>query len=106
MILTMTYLISSIYILSCFSLLPHIVHPTRVSVTTATLIDNIFCDSADYNIYIYIYIYTMSGNIISTISDHFPQFFILNNFTRYSPLQNKSAIRNWNKFNKETFLAD
>ena len=51
-------------------LLPHILHPTRVTDHSATVIDNIFSNNTSYE--------TTSGNIITQISDHFPQFLILN----------------------------
>ena len=85
-------------LISCFSLLPHIIHPTRVSTTTATLIDNIFCNSADQN--------TTSGNIVSTISDNFPQFLIFNSLLYNKTVQNKSLVHNWKHFNEEAFLSD
>ena len=49
---------------------------------------------------------TISGNIISTISDHFPQFLILNNYIRSPNTINKSPKCNWKKFNEKTFLSD
>ena len=48
------------------NLYPLITKPTRISSTTATLIDNIFCNSIDRTI--------NSGVIIADISDHFPIF--------------------------------
>ena len=51
-------------------LLPHILHPTCVTDHSATVIDNIFSNNTSYE--------TTSGNIITQISDHFPQFLILN----------------------------
>ena len=51
-------------------LLPHILHPTHVTDHSATVIDNISSNNTSYE--------TISGNIISQISDHFPQFIILN----------------------------
>ena len=50
-------------------LLPHILHPTRVTDHSATVIDNIFSNNTSHK--------TVSGNIITQISDHFPQFIIL-----------------------------
>ena len=50
-------------------LLPHILHPTRVTDHSATVIDNIFSDNTSHK--------TVSGNIITQISDHFTQFIIL-----------------------------
>ena len=50
-------------------LLPHILHPTRVTDHSATVIDNIFSNNTVHE--------TASGNIINHISDHFPQFIVL-----------------------------
>ena len=47
-------------------LLPYILHPTRVTDHSATVIDNIFSNNFEYE--------TVSGNIITQIADHFPQF--------------------------------
>ena len=49
-------------------LLPHILHPTRVTDHSATIIDNIFSNNCEMD--------TVSGNLLSQISDHFPQFLI------------------------------
>ena len=49
--------------------LPYIVHPSRVSDNSSTLIDNIFTNVSDQE--------TISGNIITQITDHFPQFLII-----------------------------
>ena len=51
-------------------LLPPILYPTRVTDHFATVIDNIFSNNTSYE--------TTNGNIITQISDHFPQFLILN----------------------------
>ena len=50
-------------------LLPHILHPTRVTDHSATIIDNIFSNNCEMD--------TVSGNLLSQISDHFPQFLII-----------------------------
>ena len=50
-------------------LLPHILHPTRVTDHSATIIDNIFTNTTEFN--------SKCGNILSEISDHFPQFIIV-----------------------------
>ena len=52
-----------------YYLLPHILHPTLVTDHSATVIDNIFSNNTSHK--------TVSGNIITQISDHFPQFIIL-----------------------------
>ena len=51
-------------------LLPHILHPTRVTDHSATVIDKIFSNNTVYE--------TTSENIITHLSDHFPQFTVLN----------------------------
>ena len=50
-------------------LLPYILHPTRVTDHSSTVIDNIFSNVTDFD--------TVSGNIINKIADHFAQFLIL-----------------------------
>ena len=49
--------------------LPYIIHPSHVSEYSSTLIDNIFSNIID-NV-------TLSGNILTQITDHFPQFLII-----------------------------
>ena len=49
--------------------LPYIIHPSRVSAHSATLIDNIFSNITDNE--------TISGTILTQITDHFPQFLIV-----------------------------
>ena len=44
--------------------LPHILHPTRATDHSATIMDNIFSNSLESD--------TISGNLLSQISDHFP----------------------------------
>ena len=46
-------------------LLPHILHPTRITDHSATIIDNIFSNSLESD--------TISGRLLSQISDHFPR---------------------------------
>ena len=52
-------------------LLPYISTPSRVTTHSRTLIDNIFSDNIEDGI--------ISGNIISTISDHYAQFLLMKN---------------------------
>ena len=54
-------------------LLPHILHPTRVTDHSAIIIDNIFSNSLESD--------TISGSLLSQISDHFPQFLVIKNTT-------------------------
>ena len=57
-------------LLCCYGFLPHILHPTRVTETTATIIDNIFSNN--------IHDEMSSGNILLTLSEHFSQFLSVN----------------------------
>ena len=54
-------------------LLPHIyykLHPTRVTDHSATVIGKYLNNNTDHDTY--------SGNILTNISDHFPQFLVIN----------------------------
>ena len=57
-------------ILSSYDFLPHIILPTRTTDISSTVIDNIFFNSIEYNI--------VSGNLTSSISDHFSAIFVAN----------------------------
>ena len=59
-------------ILSSYSFQPLILQPTRVNRGSATLIDNIFINDLTIS--------SNGGNIVTSISDHFPQFCSLNIF--------------------------
>ena len=54
-----------INIMSSYSLYPSITNPTRITPTSATLIDNIFTNSNSYQ---------TSGIIVADVSDHLPVF--------------------------------
>ena len=51
--------------------LPQILHPTRVTGHSATIIDNIFFNTLEFD--------TLSGNLLTKFSDHFPQFLVVKN---------------------------
>ena len=78
-------------------LLPHILHPTRVTDHSATIIDNIFCNTLEFE--------TQSGNLLTKISDHFPQFLVIKNaafdYKKCSLFQ-----YDYSKFNEHLFLDD
>ena len=102
----MTHIILNIFLtFSCSNgFLPHILQPTRVTENTATVIDNIFSNNIKDNI--------SCGNILLTLSEHFPQFLAVKrekiDFKKvniyqqrdYSTLSSESfrdvSIRNWN----------
>ena len=64
------------------SLIPQITSPTRITSRLKTLIDNIF--SIDANVE------TLSGNIVTNISDHLSQF--LSFPLKYTPHKKKNEI--------------
>jgi uncharacterized protein (DUF2249 family) len=76
---------------------PQILKPTRITDHAATLIDNIFFNSLEH--------LTLSGNVVSDISDHLPNFLI----NKISELPNnnlKLFKRNYSNFDKELFEVD
>ena len=49
----------------------------------------------------------MSGNILSSISDHLPQFSILPEFfSKSTPTKYNIISHDWEKFNNQSFLQD
>ena len=80
------------------SLIPQIRSPTRVTPRSKTLIDNIFSTDA--------YAETLSGNIVTNISDHLAQF---HSFPlKQTPHKKKKEIykRNYKNFNVGQFRSD
>ena len=82
-----------------FSIFPTISKPTRITNNSETLIDNILLSSNTKKTY-------FSGNLSIGISDHLPQFLILNE-TKYNTNKNHTIYKDWNRFNygefKESF---
>ena len=78
-------------------ILPTISLPTRVTVNTQTLIDNIFISPFDHEIY--------SGNLTVGISDHLPQFLILKT-AHHITNNSETFYRDWNSFNQDAFILD
>ena len=64
-------------------LLPNISSPTRITSTSATLIDNIFTNNYDNTF--------TSGNLVTTLSDHLAQILIV-------PIQNATRYKEPKKF--------
>ena len=80
-----------------YSFLPYILHPTRVTEHSATVTDNIFSNITDCE--------STSGNILCQISDHFPQFIIVEKCSiSYSSCS--FAKRDYSNFNKDDFVDD
>ena len=74
--------------------------PTKISNSSSTIIDNIFCN-VTFNSNI------ISGNFTSTVSGDFPHFAIIEDFIANSP-KSKSNIfkRNWKNFDQNLFISD
>ena len=85
-------------VLGAYQILPTITLPTRITDTSNTLIDNIFTSTMNCS--------SVSGNLTVALSDHLPQFLILN--TDCSPdFKPKPPFRrDWSKFNEATFKAE
>ena len=79
------------------SLLPLITHPTRISKTSQTLIDNIFSTIISDE--------SKTGNITTVISDHFCQFVSLP-LAENTDNKNSQFGRNFRNFDKEHFSQD
>ena len=80
------------------SLVPHITSPTRITSHSRTLIDNIFSTDISEN--------AISGNIVTSISDHLAQFLFLP-IDQLKTNNNKNIYqRNFKSFNQQIFLED
>lgn len=83
--------------LFCNHFLPHIIHPCKVSDYSSTLIDNIFANIFDNE--------TVSGNILTHITDHVPQFLIVKNaIVSYKNLQYYQ--HDYSKLNADNLIRD
>ena len=76
---------------------PHILRPTRITHHSATLIDNVFINSITRH--------TISGSIVYDLTDHLPNFLIVNKFTTL-PKGFKIFKRDFTHFNEQNFLQD
>ena len=77
---------------------PSVLHPTRSTTTTSTLIDNIFINSSpDTKI--------KSGNILSLFSDHLPQFCIIYD-CKFDFKASSQICYDYNSFDGNKFHAD
>ena len=76
---------------------PPILQPTRITDHFATLIDNIFFNSVEH--------ITIGGNVVYDLSDHLPNFVILNRFSDVSS-NPKLYRRDYSNFNQSAFLND
>ena len=81
--------------LACQSCQPLILQPTRVTSHSATLIDNIFCNDLT--------VHTEGGNLTTSISDHFPQFAIIDNINKEQKKGIPIIRRSYSNFNADEF---
>ena len=79
--------------------IPHITLPTRVTEESATSPDNIFTNNYEHN--------CVSGNITTYISDHLPQFLIIEDL-KQTPSKEISTIsfRDYKNFSDDGFKAE
>ena len=81
--------------------IPQITLPTTITEKTATLINNIFTNSYKHNSN------CLSVNITTYISDHLPQFLIIENLKQPSFNQNPPiSFRDYKNFNEEAFKTE
>ena len=83
--------------LNSFFLEPHILKPTRITNHSSTLIDNIFFNSIEYQ--------TVSGNLLYDLTDHLPNFLIIDKIA-YSTYKEKIYKRDYSNYNEEAFLDE
>ena len=83
--------------LLCYGFMPHILQPTRVTENSATVIDNIFSNNIEDEIF--------NGNILITFSEHFSQFTSVSrekiDLKKLNILQ-----RDYSSFSSESFRND
>ena len=79
-------------------LLPYICAPTRITSHSRTLIDNIFSNNIEEG--------NISGNIITTISDHYAQILLMKNLTTIKSPSSDIFQHNFKNFNKNLFESD
>ena len=78
-------------------LLPYILHPTRVTDHSATVIDNIFSNVTDCE--------TISGNIFNQIADHYSQFLIITKL-QVDYKSNTFYQYNYSNFKQHKYIHD
>ena len=78
-------------------LLPHILHPTRVTDHSTIITDNIFFNTLEFD--------TLNGNLLTKISDHFSHFLVTKNVA--VAYKNCSLFQyDYSKFSEHLFLDD
>ena len=78
---------------------PHILQPSKISNNSKpSLIDNIFLNSIDHE--------TFSGNLVSKISDHMPNFIFCKSMQLKSKKDNRGFFRDYNNFHPDSYIRD
>lgn len=79
--------------------IPHIIHPTRITSTTKTIIDNIFSNSTNYQ-------EGISGNLTTRLSDHLAQFLIIPDECNHKSTNKPCYVYDFKNFKSEDFLNE
>ena len=77
---------------------PYISTPSRVTPRSETLIDNIFSNNIEDG--------SISGSIVTTISDHYAQFLLLQNLNNKNPTNCEIYHQDFKKINKNNLERD
>ena len=83
--------------LSSYNFLPCILQPTRITEYSATLIDNIFLNDMEHH--------QVSGNVIHDITDHLPNFLILDK-TPFVPKKCKVFKRDYSNMHERDLIEE
>ena len=81
------------------SFVPHIIHPTRITPHSKTLIDNIFSNTSNFS-------QGKSGNLTISLSDHLAQFLLIPLDTCFVPPKISKFKRDTKNFDRENFFLD
>ena len=90
-------ILTNLNMITSFSYLPHIIHPTRITEYTSTIIDNIYSNNLEDEI--------IRCNILIQFADHLAQFLSINrhiNRTTPSPF----FRRDFSNFKDQVFIND
>ena len=85
--------------LASLSFIPHIIHPTRITPHSKTLIDNIFSNVPNFS-------QGKSGNLTISLSDHLAQFLVIPLDTCFVPPKVSKFKRDTRNFDRENFFLD
>ena len=77
---------------------PYISTPSRVTPSSETFIDNIFSNNIEDG--------SISGSIVTTISDHYAQFLLLQNLNNKNPTNGGIYHQDFKKTNKNNLERD